>query len=272
METQKLKTLAEQGFVPGPFENEADFLRRVDYCLQLEKELGFEAVPPQLFEPPFSLTHSLFGIKPSWVPLSFSNYQLPLWVGGCAWIFQNTHDSPTGAFIQLRKKLQTSPSFCLYSRDELIAHEISHIGRMMFEEPKYEEVFAYKTSPSSFRKFLGPLFSEGGQMRSFMILVVFVLLADLCALWWGGWESYVALLPLKLIPGSWFGWMLYKLSLKQLRIKRLEKRFPLKFLYGLTDKEIDAFDKMTKAQVEEYARLQQCLRWKYLLFNIGNFD
>lgn len=269
MENQKFIEIVKEGFLPGPFEKEEDFFKRVTYCKGLKNTLGFDEVPPSILPKPLALTRKLFGIEPYWIPINFSNHQLPLWVGGCAWIFQNTKETPTGAFIQLRQSLKDYSSLYLYKREELISHELSHVGRMLFEEPKYEEIFAYKTSPNRFRRFLGPIFSQGWEMLCFSILVMFVFMADICALWWGGWESYLALLPLKLLPLAWFSWMLWKLTLKQLRINKLEKRYPLKFLYGLTDLEIDSFVKMTDQQVKEYARQQACLRWKYLRPYLG---
>lgn len=264
MEYIRLIELAKQGFIPGPFETEDSFLKRVDYCIGLQKELEFDPTPTEILNEALPITESLFGIAPSWIPINFSNHQLPLWVGGCAWIFQKTEETPNGAFIQLRRSLKEKKSFCFYQRNELIAHELSHIGRMEFEEPRYEEIFAYQTSPSRLRKFLGPLFSQGWEMMLFMTFVVFVFLADLCALWWGGWESYIALFPLKLLPAGWFVLMLYKLTIKQLKFKKLKNRFPLKFLYGLTDREIDSFGKMSDREINLYAEKQDSLRWQYL--------
>lgn len=267
MKNQDLDTLRYQGFIPGPLEEEVSFNERVSYCLHLKNDFEFTTPPPEILEEALPITERLFGIAPSWIPLNFSNQQLPPWVGGCAWIFQKTKSSPTGAFIQLRKSLKDSPSLLLYDRKELLAHELSHVGRMAFDEPKYEEIFAYMTSPHTFRRFIGPVFSQNWEMMIFMTFVIFVFLADLCSLWWGGWDSYVALFPLKILPFAWLGWLLCKLTLKQLKIKRLKKRFPVKLLYCLTDLEIDSFDKMTDEQIQLYGTQQTCLRWKMILNN-----
>ncbi len=217
MENQKMIEFGNDGFIPGPFEDETIFLERVRYCRQLRKELGFEEVSLEILNDAFNTTRSLFGISPSWIPVSFSNVQLPFWVGGCAWIFQQTEQSPVGAFIQLRRALKNSSSYLFYRRKELLAHELAHVGRMAFEEPKYEEVIAYRSSPTQFRKFLGPLFSGSSDMMMFMILAVFIFLVDIGALWWGGWASYVSVFPLKLLPIAWLAWMLGMLFVKQLR-------------------------------------------------------
>lgn len=269
MENNQLITLVQKGFVPGPGEEESSFLQRVHYNLHLTDSLGFENASTEILSKGLSLSQELFAIRPDWIPLQFSNHKLPFWVGGCAWIFQETENSPRGAFIQMRKNFFDQEQFLFYRREELIAHEIAHVGRMEFEEPSYEEIFAYHSSPGRFRRFWGPLFSQQWEMMIFMILVIFVFLSDLCALWWGGWENYLEIFPLKLLPLGWLGWLAAKLTLKQRRLARLKSRYPLSFLYCLTDREIDAFDKMDDRQVGVYASRQGCLRWQAIRAIVG---
>ncbi len=69
-------------------------------------------------------------------------------------------------------------------------------------------------------------------------------------------------IPIKTSSDRMVIWLLVKLIFKQRKIKRFEKRFPLKFLYCLTDAEIDAFDKLNDDQVSYYIRQQDCLRWR----------
>lgn len=124
-------------------------------------------------------TKERFGITPDWVPIFFSNYQLYPWHGGSAWIFQLNDETPPSALLQLRKKLYTSPTLLgLYHRDELIAHELSHVGRMAFEEPAFEEVLAYTTARTSFRRYFGPIFQSAVESFLFMIVCVAILLLD----------------------------------------------------------------------------------------------
>ena len=88
----------------------------------------------------------------------FSNERLAPWHGGCAWIFQFAEGLPTAALIQLRQVFSRQPTFLgIYHRDELLTHELVHVGRMKFEEPRFEELFAYETSTSAFRRWFGPL-------------------------------------------------------------------------------------------------------------------
>ena len=99
------------------------------------KDRAFQAI---LDEASFK-TKELYGIQPTWTPLFFNNYQLAPWHGGCAWIFQLTENAPTAALLQLRAPFRHQPTYLnLYRRDELIAHELSHVGRMMYQEPQFE--------------------------------------------------------------------------------------------------------------------------------------
>ena len=141
-----------QGFIPGPDESEKAFLERVAFCLSLEDHLveivgaqfPFEVndlKSKEILENVLTMTQELYGIQPRWVPLFFSNYKLSLWHGGCAWIFQLNEETPTAAFLQLRACFRNSLNFLgIYQRKELIAHELAHVGRMLYQEPQFEEI------------------------------------------------------------------------------------------------------------------------------------
>jgi hypothetical protein len=44
-----------------------------------------------------------------------------------------------------------------YAPDEILLHELAHVGRVAFEESQFEEILAYRLSPSTFRQSAGPL-------------------------------------------------------------------------------------------------------------------
>ncbi len=132
-----------EGFIPGPDEAEEEFRKRVAYCQNLEHhliqqtgadfpfDLNDEA-SKMILEEALPQVEELYGIAPRWVPLFFSNHQLAPWHGGCAWIFQLDENSPASAFLQLRAKFRNSPTYLgLYNRNELIVHELAHVGRMV---------------------------------------------------------------------------------------------------------------------------------------------
>jgi hypothetical protein len=127
------------GIIPGPEEAEETFIARALYCLNLknllEKE-GGKILPFAVNKTKFpykqlrgeesaNLLAQFFDIDPQWVPIFMSNYHLAPWHGGCAWIFQLQGNTPKSAFLQLREE-----SSIFSDRQELIAHELAHVGRM----------------------------------------------------------------------------------------------------------------------------------------------
>ena len=99
-----------QGLFPGPGETEAEFNARVLFCSRLKEELFLQAAVDFPFtvdqidhqntlETALRITEQLYDIRPTWVPVFFSNYQLAPWHGGCAWIFQFSPTTPTAAFL-----------------------------------------------------------------------------------------------------------------------------------------------------------------------------
>lgn len=259
------------GLIPGPNEDKASFIQRVDYCLNLHNTLGATleigvGIDPQISEKfiheASPITQQLFDITPTWTPVIFSNHKLAPWHGGCAWIFQMTEETPTGAFFQLRKAFKTSSRYLyLYHREELIAHESAHVGRMMFEEPIFEELLAYQTSPSSFRKYFGPIAQSSRDSFLFVLVLLFACLGISVGVFWA------LLFPL--------GLLLYGI----IRICRKQHQFTkcrhvlqkmLKdvvktdaVIYRLQDKEIIAFGRMSPSEIVNYIETEKkhSLRW-----------
>ena len=257
------------GIIPGPGETEEQYSARALYCLTLKETFQTRVGPefPQENLEPISpkaldQVEHLYAIRPNWIPFFFSNYRLPFWQGGCAWIFQQSEDSPVSAFFQLRQAFRDSPTYLkIYHRDELIAHELSHVGRMAFEEPRYEELLAYRTALSPFRKYWGPLFTTPAQSGIFALLLLLIVMADLLTLLFQP-EIYPAVQWIKVFPLLWLGWLTYDLIDRQNRFKKCLKKLPEQILYRLTDREIDRFAGLDSAEIEAYAAQQTCLRWR----------
>ncbi len=99
------------------------------------------------------------------VEFSFSNKGLLPWEGGCLW--EREGEKP---LLQLRKVFKKQERFLwLYTRTEIIAHELVHARRLHFNEPIFEEVLAYRTSSSAFRRFFGPLFRSSKESLFFVL-------------------------------------------------------------------------------------------------------
>ncbi len=266
------------GFIPGPQESEEEFLERVRFCLNLENELKQHADFPfenlhnaqGILQESFDLTDKLFGIRPSWVPLYFSNEKLAPWHGGCAWIFQ-LEKSPTAAFLQLRKNFLKETTYLkIYNRKELIAHELCHAGRMMYHEEKFEEFFAYQTSPSSFRRFFGPIIASSKESALFIISLLIAILTDFYQLFVHHpsniYFNLVKLLPIFLL---FFGIIrllrlhsLLKRSFQNL-LKRFSEDRSRHILYRLLDSEIEILAKGISNLECDFEK-NKTFRWQFL--------
>lgn len=278
----RLFQLNRLGIIPGPDELPADFIKRAEYCLGLKQELATSVNPHLPFEAenvqdPLILkegccqTGTLFDIAPVWIPVFFSNYQLSPWQGGCAWIFQAKHDSPAGALFQLREAFKKRKTYLkIYDRDELMAHELCHVGRMVFEEPAFEEFLAYQTSRSSFRRWFGPIVQSSTESMLFVLTLFLIFIADIAILATGSLLALKAALWLKLIPLALIivgllrlGWRHYLLarSLANLKTVLQDEQKARAVQYRLQDNEIKIFAHMAPAEIQKYVASQSSLRW-----------
>src|SRR5262249_5498994 len=124
-------------------------------------------------------------------------------------------DSPIAAFLQLRKAFSKKDRVFGYKRQELVAHEIAHVGRMVFNEPKFEEFFACWAMGSRFRRWFGPIFQTSGE--SFALVALLLLCSGLdwfsTLLQGPDWTKWILLLPsvLILLFLGRLGWRHYQL-------------------------------------------------------------
>ena len=281
---EQLIEYSREGLIPGPSEEEDDFIKRVDLCRQLNKKIGMPPGgdivepglenSPQALEEAFPITKQLFGIEPAWIPLFYSNVNLAPWHGGCAWIFQTNEETPTAALLQLRKAFHNRKNYLgIYNRTELVAHELTHAGRMMFEEPKFEEILAYRTSPSAFRRWLGPILQSANETLIFILVVSFIFILDIFLLNSGHYELYHKLMWLKLIPCALIFYGFVRLFTKQrqfstclARLKDIlnDDQRANAVIFRLTDDEIHLFAAMRPEEIQQYAQEQSSLRWRLL--------
>lgn len=276
----------KEGLIPGPDEEEEAFLKRTQECLGLKsllKDDENQLLPfkVELFQKPLeeacAITNPLFGVCPLWLPLFFSNYQLTPWHGGCAWIFQLQDVGPRLAFLQLRKSFATQTSYLkIYKRNELIAHEVAHVGRMMFDENRFEEILAYRTSSSSWSRWIGPLVQSAFEAGFFILIIMMMLLLDLYFLMTENHEAYFSMMPLKLIPAGllilavgrlWRRQYTFKKALYNLQQTLGSLETANHVIYRLTDKEIRLFASSSSNGIFKFAQEQKAksLRWRLIV-------
>lgn len=283
---EKLIELNKQGIIPGPKETEEDYWQRAKYCMHIRETLaahvgdGFPLKgdgkgPRSIFDASHKATRPLYGIEPDWIPLFFSNYRLAPWHGGCAWIFQLEEEAPVSALFQLRKKFENPEQNSFYSREEIIAHEMAHVGRMMYDEPQFEELLAYRSSPSPFRRRFGPIVKNSIESGLFVLVLILIAMLDLFFVFSGYEAAYHRAMWLKLVPLAMIGYSLFRLSKKQKQFKRCleslegvlkDEEKASQAAYRLTDAEIIAFGGSAPEQIIEYANKNQeaSLRWKVI--------
>jgi len=264
-----------QGIIQGPGESDAEFMKRAHYLQEfkhkvretLQFDIQEDATP--ILEEVFPKTRALYDIEPNFPPLFFSNKQLSFLYGGSSWIVQLEKESPTAAIIQLKEAYATKKRVLFYDRDEILVHELAHIGRMAYDEPRYEEMLAWRSSSNSFRRFLGPLFISLKETSFFAFLLITLFVVDLMAIFFGDERLFFQLQYLKVIPVAYLAYAGVRLVLRQRTLARclsklsdllgLEKANAV--LYRLSDKEIALF---AKGPIEEYVKKQESLRWKVI--------
>ena len=279
MTDTELIELNKRGFIALDDESEDSFLFRVRHSLNLSEAFTSHASLKEKLKRGINEVTNLYDIAPDWVPLYFDNKSLPFWQGGCAWIFQTEKEGPLSAVIQLRKAFHNKNRYFGLKTDEIIAHELCHVARLNFEEPKYEEFFAYETSNSSFRKKYGPLFQSSYESLLFVFLLLIPLFIDFYFILEGVQLSFIQSIFPKLIPLFYLFYLGYRLVQKRKTFERTKEKLNKYgnngnfILFRLKDKEIDDFSKMSLTQIENYLieGAKSSLRLKQLVLSyLGN--
>lgn len=269
------------GLVPGPEEKEDAYVDRVRNCLTLKETLELDPSflknkTTDILNMPFEVAKQNFGIEPSWVPLVFGNKELLPWHGGCAWIFQMQENGPLGAFIQLRQPFLNSENYLgFYNRNEILSHEMSHVGRMAFNEPAFEEIIAYQSSNKAFTKWLGPIVESSTESVVFLLSLLMVLAVEGYLLFNGEFSHFGVFFGLLALPIAMVLYGLWRLFRKQNQFRRCLKILNIvlndpqkakSVIFRLTDEEIREFGKMSPEQIYHYARQEgsSSLRWRVL--------
>lgn len=175
---------------------------------------------------------TLFGIRPENIPLIISSKHLKPWEAATTWIEEKNGER--SCFIQLKS---FKPPL-LYSLEEILSHELVHALRAHLDEPVFEEILAFQTSPSSLRRFFGPLFSRPLEATLFCTCLLLSWIGSMISLFldsepllWLSWSlPLLMLIPLAL--RLWYHQMLFKKALTHA---------PLSVLLYATDAQIKAY-------------------------------
>ena len=204
-----------------------------------------DRIPRELFEQPGVNTSELFGFRMDWVPGFFINPRFSWLFGGCAYYFFPDFF----ALFIVRKSFANKERWLIYSRDELLSHELCHVARIGFESEIYEEFLAYQTASSAFRRALGGVFRGASDSLILLACTGLLMLGQVLRstvftqLWaWPFWVplgAHIALLGIRLRAVA-TAYSAASANLSKLTIDRAE---PILF-------------RCTDAEIEELARLE----------------
>lgn len=284
-DNQDLLKLNRAGFIPGPDENLATFMKRVDLTKALfEDPLSFfqnqgrrqpfkldDRVKRPNFEWAKNSLLNSFDFTGEYFSAFFCSRKLNLIQGAATWILK--FDEVAVPVLQFRKGLRKGSFLYFYDLEEILTHELCHFARAAFDEPLFEEIFAYFTSCSFFRRVFGPLVnsSKALVLFSFFFFGMFVweylsLLSDFFL--FPFFFSFFACSTLFLLLGG-----LSKLFFKRRKFNKCHKNLFNIFqdknkttavMFRLTDREISLFSKLKKEEILAFAKEEGSLRWKVL--------
>lgn len=246
----------QQGLLPGPNENENEFLQRV----RLFTDQRYQVDRPCMDS--LKKAKELYDIEPDWVQIEYTNLGLRFWEAA------QVESGPKYFKFQLRKSFLNQPKYLgLYCKKEILAHEFAHVGRMAYPASRYEEVFAFESS-QKLRKVLGPLFSTPNESFTLVILTIMSMLSDFVL----GSLLY-AYIAFKTLPVLYLGFLGLRLLFSRRHYKKTQKKLGLVLqnpkqvryvMYRLTDAEILHFSKSRLSGIKKYIHEQKDLRWRLI--------
>lgn len=286
-----LVTLDSQGFFPAPDEERAPFLERVailqKFQLDVQKQLketGKFELDGLVYHKDESVSEKdLFACQNqskdryqfqlNYVPAFFSSQGLNFLFGGMAISFEDTENKykkdEIFSIFQLRKCFREKEKFLIYTRNEIISHEVCHIARAPFKALEYEEFFAYQTSDSAFRKFVSPMLWRGTDMVVLMLLLLVVFAGQIYGTFFShdfsyyiyGWIPFFSYLSFLSIRSYFSRKVISRLREKMIKLCKASELVEA-VLFRMTDKEIREAEKAPS--LEDYVASKKDLRWQII--------
>lgn len=277
---EDLLRLNKEGFIPGPYENEEEFLNRIEFSKKLIKDPNF-FFTDQKHKPPFNLNDrilkprwnwtraqllNLFDVAPSSLALFYSDESLHFFQAAATWILTIGRNNIKISVLQFRKVLKRKPYLFFYTLDEILAHEAVHSIRVAFDEPKTEEIFSYMTATNIFRKMFGPIIRSSKEvliffalMSSYFTFQIFWILFSISFFY--NISLFIGIITLSILS---YGLIrLFRVRRKCTKtFKKLNKILKNKIharavLFRLTDQEIFNFSKMKIFQILEEVKMKK---------------
>lgn len=236
LSNQELSLLAEHGWLVGPEEEEEEFLQRIALYSNEMQNLNRAHQKIQ----------QIFGITPLWITTIYSNQGLPFWQGGCTFIEGNAFR------LQLRASFKNKSYSFFYSKEEILSHEYIHVARMAFNEPIFEEFFAYLTASTSFRRFFGPFFRTSKESSLFLGFMITSSLTNFVFPMMGWTWGLLGLVMGGGIFRLWKTHLLFRACFKRVNKLTGSKQKALLLMLLLTDREIQECAKLSSDVSSKY--------------------
>ncbi len=217
-----------------------------------------------------NITESKYKFSINWVPGFFLTEKLGFLWGGCA-----AFDPDNGLSIFLiRSNFAKKKKWLIYSREELLSHELCHVARMPLDDVAYEEHFAYNISFSTFRKYIGNCFQNGYDSILFIIPIFLMMFAQIAQIFFYRelplwiFSIFAIIYPLFLFIRNFYYRKIYFKALKNLNL--IYPKSSEAILFRLVKDEIKALSILkSKEEVKEWLKInsKKDLRWKIITGN-----
>lgn len=231
-------------------------------------------IPDEIMDEAAQETDSRYGFAIRWAPGYFPAGGLGFLWGGCAL----SDDEPDCVPVFLiRGSFRESERFFIYSRDELLSHELCHAARAPLSDRIFEEHFAYAGAHSALRRYMGNCFQSDFDALLFL-LPILLLLGIQIAVYAFGWHQIPAY-PFWILALAWPAYLLIRNALQRKTYFRAERILrecgfarPAAVLFRCTSAEIARFARLAasdlKRTLDELA--QTDLRMKITLYRFQN--
>lgn len=224
-------------------------------------------ISPEILDEGAEITRNAYGFAISFVPGFFPVKGLGLLWGGCT--ISATEDLP--AFFILRRAFAKKSRFLIYSRKELVAHELCHAARAPLSDAAYEEHFAYALSSSALRRYTGNCFKSEQDVLLFLLPCFLLLVVQLLR---SAWYPALPVWPFWILIFIWPAWLLAVNAAARKRCARAEAALrphtnrPGAVLFRCTAAEIDALARIADepGAVTEFltGKKETDLRWRII--------
>ena len=261
-----------------------DVQRQLFNALTLnKKELIFDGIEVDierrvddfLLEDSRKITDEMYGFRVEHIPGFFLSRSVgPLW-GGC---LIGDPDIDLAVFF-LRDAFREREKWLFYSRTELGAHELCHSARYAINDPELEEFFAYRTSASMLRRYLGNCFIRDIDAVLFVLPALLLPLAQFLQMMF---FPQLWVFPFWMIALAYPGYLLFRNQRARNLVGRARRVLEScgvaqcwAVLFRMNSSEIAELGKIQeREQFEEYVKNKsaQELRWQVIEKRFINFE